>query len=149
MVDGVVSSMTRWCNNRNVLHLRFAHFQRVIDSADSHNVLAGMNVIKIILPTGSCHCPANKAERLIFRLHLEKRDSNSDKGARKTDDTSSQIRSTEYRGGHYEHFQEQNETLKLAAHREINDSMLLLAARLAQATAAGANPKQCAEGALA
>jgi hypothetical protein len=41
--------------------------------------LAGMNVIKVILPIGSCLCPANKAERLI-RLHLEKRDSDSDKG---------------------------------------------------------------------
>ena len=29
------AEMTRWCNNRNVLHLRFAHFQRVIDSANS------------------------------------------------------------------------------------------------------------------
>ena len=87
--------MTRWCNNRNVLHLRFAHFQRVIDSADSHNVLAGMNVTKVILPIGSCHCLANKAERLI-RLHLEKRDSDSDKWARKTDDTSSQVSSTQY-----------------------------------------------------
>jgi hypothetical protein len=46
VVDGVVSSMTQWCNNRNVLHLRFADFQRVIDSANSQNVLAGMNVIK-------------------------------------------------------------------------------------------------------
>jgi hypothetical protein len=101
--------MARWCNNRNVLHLRFAHFHRVIDSANSHNVLAGMNVIKVILPIGSCHCLANKVERLI-RLHLEKRDSDSDKGARTTDDTSSQVGSTQYRGGHYEHFQQQNET---------------------------------------
>jgi hypothetical protein len=82
-----------------------------------------MNVSKVILPIGSCHCLANKAERLI-RLHLEKRDSDSDKWARKTDDTSSQVCSTQYRGGHYEHFQEQNETQKLVAHRELNDSML-------------------------
>ena len=32
MVDGVVSSMTRWCNNGNVLRVRFAHFQRVLES---------------------------------------------------------------------------------------------------------------------
>jgi hypothetical protein len=101
--------MTRWCNNWNVLHLRFAHFQRVIDSANSQNVLAGMNVIKVILPIGSRHCLADNAERLV-RLHLEKGNSDSDKGARKTDDTSSQVGSTQYRGGHYEHFQEQNET---------------------------------------
>jgi hypothetical protein len=118
-----VSSVTRWCNNRNVLRLRFAHFQRVIDSANSQNVLAGMNVSKVILPVGSCHCLANKAGRLIW-LHLEKRDSDSDKGACKTDDASSQVGSTQYRGGQYEHFQEQNETEKLVAHREINDSML-------------------------
>src|SRR5215472_11419605 len=96
---GSVSSMTRWCNNRNVLHLRFVHFQRVINSANSQNVLAGMNVIKVILPIGSCHCLANKAERLI-RLHLKKRDSNSDKGPRMTDDTSCQVGSTQYRSGH-------------------------------------------------
>ena len=101
--------MTRWCNNRNVLHLRFADFQRVIDSANSQNVLAGMNVVKVILPIGSCHCLANKPERLI-RLHLEKRDSGSDKGARQTDDISSQVGSTQYRGEHYEHFEQQNET---------------------------------------
>ena len=77
--------MTRWCNNWNVLHLRFAHFQRVIDSANSQNVLTGMNFIKVILPIGGCHCLANKVECLI-RLHLEKRDSDSDKGPRKTDD---------------------------------------------------------------
>jgi hypothetical protein len=111
--------------------LRFADFQRVIDSANSQNVLAGMNVVKVILPIGSCHCLANKAE-LLIRLHLEKRDSDSDKGARKTDDTSSQVGSTQYRGGHYEHFQQQNETQKVVAHREINDSMLLPAAQLAQ-----------------
>jgi hypothetical protein len=130
------------------LHLRFADFQRVIDSANSQNVLAGMNVVKVILPIGSCHCLANKAE-LLIRLHLEKRDSDSDKGARKTDDTSSQVGSTQYRGGHYEHFQQQNETQKLVAHREINDSMLPAAAQLAQATTAGAKRKQWAEGALA
>ena len=77
-----------------------------------------MNLSKVILPIGSCHCLANKAERLI-RLHLEKRDSDSDKWARKTDDTSSQVSSTQYWDGHYEHFQEQNETQKLVAHREI------------------------------
>jgi hypothetical protein len=115
--------MTRWCNNRNVLHLRVAHFQGVIDSANSQNVLAAMNVIKVILPIGSRHCLVNKAERLIG-FHLEKRNSDSDERARKTDDTSSQVSSTQYWGGHYEHFQEQNETQKLAAHREINDSML-------------------------
>jgi hypothetical protein len=148
VVDGVVSSMTRGCNNRNVLHLRFADFQRVIDSANSQNVLARMNVVKVILPVGSCHCLANKAE-LLIRLHLEKRDSDSDKGARKTDDTSSQVGSTQYRGGHYEHFQQQNETQKLVVHREIDDSMLLPAAQLAQATDPGANRKQWVEGALA
>src|SRR4029077_6389859 len=77
-----------------------------------------MNVSKMILPIGTCHCLANKAERLI-RLHLEKRDSDSDKWARNTDDTSPPVGSTQYRGGHYEHFQEQNETQKLVAHREI------------------------------
>ena len=71
--------MTRWCNDRNVLHLRFAHFQRVIDSANSQNILAGMDLIKMILPIGSCHCLANKAE-LLIRLHLKKRDSDSDTG---------------------------------------------------------------------
>jgi hypothetical protein len=76
-----------------------------------------MNVVKVILPIGSCYCLANKAE-LLIRLHLEKRDSDSDKGARKTDDTSSQVGSTQYRGGHYEHFQQQNETEKLVAHRK-------------------------------
>jgi hypothetical protein len=140
--------MTRWCNNRNVLHLRFAHFQRVIDSTNSQNVSAGMNVIKVILPIGSCHCLANKPQ-LVIRLHLKKRDSDSGTGARKTDDTSSQVGSTQYRGGHYEHFQQQNDTKKLVAHREINDSMLLPAAQLAQTTAAGANRKQWADGALA
>ena len=30
----------------------------------------------------------------------------------------------QFRGGHCEHFQEQNETQKLVAHRELNDSML-------------------------
>ena len=115
---GRQNSITRFCNNRNVLHLRVAHFQRVIDSANSQNVLAGMNVSKVILPIGSCHCLANKVEHLI-RLHLEKRDSDSDKWARKPDDTSFQVGSTQYRGGHYEHFQEQNETQKLVAHREI------------------------------
>ena len=132
----MVSSMTRWCNNRNVLHLRFADFQRVIDSANSQNVLAGMNIVKVILPIGNCHCLANKAE-LLIRLDLQKRDSDSDKGARKTDDTSSQVGSTQYRGGYYEHFQQQNETQKLGAHREINDSMLLPAAQLAQARLRG------------
>ena len=82
-----------------------------------------MNLSKVILPIGSCHCLANKAERLI-RLHLEKRDSDSDKWARKTDHTSSQVCSTQYRGGHYERFQEQNETQKLVTHRKLNDSML-------------------------
>src|SRR5437667_1260904 len=115
--------MTRWCNNRNVLHLPFADFQRVIDSANSQNVLAGMNVIKVILPIGSCHCLANKPERLIW-LHLEKRDSDSGTGARKTDDASSQVGSTQYRGGHHEHFEQQNETQKLVPHQEINDAML-------------------------
>ena len=95
--------MTRWCNNWNVLHLRFAHFQRVIDSANSQNVLAGINFIEVILSIGSCHCLANTPQRLI-RLRLEKRDSDSDKRTRKTDDTSSQVGSTQYRGGHYEHF---------------------------------------------
>jgi hypothetical protein len=71
--------MTRWCNNWNVLHLRFAHFQRVIDSANSQNVLAGMNFIKVILPIGSCHCLANTPQCLI-RLHLEKRDSDANEG---------------------------------------------------------------------
>jgi hypothetical protein len=140
--------MTRWCNNRNVLHLRLAHFQRVIDSTNSQNVSAGMNVIKVILPIRGCHCLANTPQCLI-RLHLEKRDSDSDKGTRKTDDASSQVGSTQYRCGYYEHFQQQNETQKLVAHREINESMLLPAAELAQATAAGANRKQWAEGALA
>jgi hypothetical protein len=140
--------MTRWCNNRNVLHLRFAHFQRVIDSTNSQNVSAGMNVIKVILPIGSCHCLANKPE-LLIRLHLKKRDSDSGTGARKTDDTSSQVGSTQYRCGYYKHFQQQNETQKLVAHREINDSMLLPAFQLAQVTAAGANRKQWAEGDLA
>ena len=51
----------RWCNNGNVLHLRFADLQRVIDSANSYNVLAGMNVVKVILPIGSCHGLANEA----------------------------------------------------------------------------------------
>ena len=148
LVDGVLSSMTRWCNNRNVLHLRFADFQRVIDSANSHNVLAGMNFVKVILPIGSCHCLANKAD-LLIRLHLEKRDSDSDTGARKTDDISPQVGSTQYRCGHYEHFHQQNKTEKLVAHREINDSILLSAAQLAQATAAGPNRNQWAEGALA
>ena len=60
-----------------------------------------MNFIKVILPIGSCHCLADKAERLI-RLHLEKRDSDSDKGPSKTDDISSQVRSTQYRGEYYE-----------------------------------------------
>src|SRR5215471_10077953 len=83
-----------------------------------------MNLSKVILPIGSCHCLANKAERLI-RLHFEKRDSDSDKWARKTHDTSSQVGSTQYRGGHYEHFQDQNETQKLVAHRELNDSRYL------------------------
>ena len=55
-----------------------------------------MNLSKVILPIGSCHSLANKAERLI-RLHLGKRDSDSDKWARKTDDTSSQVCSTQYR----------------------------------------------------
>src|SRR6266699_2729797 len=114
--------MTRWCNNRTVLHLRFHHFQRVIDSANSQNVLAGMNVVKVILPIGSCHCLANKAE-LLIRFHLEKRDSDSGTGARKTDDISSQVGSTQYRGGHYEHFEQQNETQKLVAHREINEQI--------------------------
>jgi hypothetical protein len=114
--------MTRRCNNRNVSHLRVAHFQGVIDSANSQKVLAGMNFIKVILPIGSRHCLVNKAERLI-RLHLEKRNSDSDKGARKTDDTSSQLGSTQYWGGHYEHFQEQNQTQKLVAHREIAFTM--------------------------
>ena len=95
--------MTRWCNNWNVLHLRFAHCQRVIDSANSQNVLAGINFIEVILSIGSCHCLANTPQRLI-RLRLEKRDSDSDKRTRKTDDTSSQVGSTQYRGGHYEHF---------------------------------------------
>ena len=80
--------MTPWCNNRNVLHLRFADLQRVIDSANSYNVLAGMNVVKVILPIGSCHGLATKLE-LLVRLHLEKRDSDSDDGARKTDHISS------------------------------------------------------------
>ena len=108
VVDGVLSSMMRWCNNGNVLHFRFADFQRVIDSANSYNVLAGMNVVKVILPIGSCHCLANKPE-LLVRLHLEKRDCDSDHRARKTDDISSQVGSTQYRGGRYEHFQQQNE----------------------------------------
>ena len=119
VVDEVVRSMTRWCNNRNVLHLRFADFQRVIDSANSQNVLAGMNVVKVILSIGSCYCLANKAELLLVRLNLEKRDADSDTGARKTDDTSSQVGSTQDRGRHYEHFQQQNETQKLVAHRKI------------------------------
>jgi hypothetical protein len=133
--------MTRWCNNRNVLLLCFADFQRIIDSANSQNVLAGVNVVKVILSIGSCHCLANKAE-LLIRLHLEKRDSDSDTGARKTDDISSQVGGTQYRDGHYEHFQQQKETEKLVAHREINDSILLSAPQLAQATAAGPNGKQ-------
>ena len=109
--------MMRWCNNGNVLHLRFADFQRVIDSANSYNVLAGMNVVKAIPPIGSCHCLANKLE-LLVRLHLEKRDSDSDHWARKTDDISSQVGSTQYLGGHYEHFQQQNETQKPFNERE-------------------------------
>src|SRR5215471_17860617 len=82
-----------------------------------------MNVSKVILPIGSCHCLANKAKRLIW-LHLEKRNSDSDKWARKTDDNSSQVCSTQYRGGYYEHFQEQNETQKFVAHRKLNGSTL-------------------------
>src|SRR5207253_2168623 len=93
--------MPRWRNKRNVLHLHVAHFQRVIHPANLQNVLAGMNFIKVILPIGGCHCLANKVERLI-RLHLEKRDSDSDKWPRKTDDISSQVGSTQYRGGHHE-----------------------------------------------
>jgi hypothetical protein len=45
----------------------------------------------------------NTPQRLI-RLHLEKRDSHSDKGPRKTDDSSSEVGSTQYRGGRYERF---------------------------------------------
>ena len=90
-----------WCNNRNVLHLRFAHFHRVIDSANTQNVLAGTNVIKVILPIRSCHCVQNTPQRHI-RLDLEKRDAGSVKGTRKTDDSSSQVGSTQYRGGDYE-----------------------------------------------
>lgn len=52
--------MTRCCNNRNVLHCGFAHFQWVIDSANSQNILAGPNFIKVIFPIGSCHCLADK-----------------------------------------------------------------------------------------
>src|SRR4029077_10928376 len=119
--SGLVA-VTRWYNNRNVLHLRFAHFQRVIDYTNSKIVLARMNVSKVILPIGSCHCLSNTPQGVI-QLHLEKRDSDSYKWARKTDDTSSQLGSTQYRGGHYEHFQQQNETQKLVAHLEIIDSM--------------------------
>ena len=90
------------------MHFRFADFQRVIDSANSYNVLAGMNVVKVILPIRSCHCLPNKPEFRI-RLHLEKRNSNSDKGARTTDDISAQVSSTQSRDGRYEHFQQQNE----------------------------------------
>src|ERR1700750_250513 len=110
--------MTRFCNNRNVLHLRVAHFQRVIDSANSQNVLAGMNLSKVILPIGSCYCLTNKAE-LLIRLYLQKRDSDSDKWARHPDHISSQVGSMQYRGGHHEHLQEQNEIQKLVAHRQI------------------------------
>src|SRR5215475_321895 len=78
--------MTRCCNNRNVLHFSFAHFQRIIDFANSYNVLAGTNLIKVIVPTGSCHCLADKVQRLI-RLHLEKRDSDPDKGSGMADDS--------------------------------------------------------------
>ena len=92
--------MMRWCNNGNVLHFRFADFERVIDSANSYNVLAGMNVVKVILPIGSGYRLANKPE-LLLRLHLEKGDSDSDHRARKTDDISSQVGSTQYRGGRY------------------------------------------------
>jgi hypothetical protein len=67
-----------------------------------------MNVVKVILPIGSCHGLATKPE-LLVRLHLEKRDSDSDHRARKTDDISSQVGSTQYRGGRYEYFQQQNE----------------------------------------
>ena len=93
--------MTRWCNNWDVLHLRFAHFQRVIDSANSQKILAGMNFVKVILPIGSCDCLANTPQCLI-RLHLEKRNSNADKGTRLADDISSQVSSTQYGSGHYE-----------------------------------------------
>jgi hypothetical protein len=96
-----VSSMTRWCDNWNVLNLRVAHFKRVIDSANSQNVLARMNLIKVILPVGRCHCLANKVE-LVIRLHFEERDSDSDKGPSHTDDISSQVGSTQYRCGQYE-----------------------------------------------
>jgi hypothetical protein len=63
--------------------------------------LAGINFVKVILPIGSCHCLANTPQCLIW-LHREKRDSNSDKGTRTTDNISSQVGSTEYRGGYYE-----------------------------------------------
>ena len=96
-----LGSMTRCCNNWNVLHFSFAHFQRIIDFANSYNVLAGTNLIKVIVPTGSCHCLADKVQRLI-RLHLEKRDSDPDKGSGMADDTTSQVGSIYYRGGHYE-----------------------------------------------
>jgi hypothetical protein len=63
--------------------------------------LTGMNFVKVILPIGSCHGLANTSQCLI-RFHLEKRDSDSDKGTRPTDDISSQVSSTQYRSGHYE-----------------------------------------------
>ena len=93
--------MTRCCNNWNVLHFGFAHFQRIIDFANSYNVLAGTNLIKVIVPTGSCHCLADKVQRPI-RLHLEKRDSDPDKGSGMADDTTSQVGSIYSRGAHYE-----------------------------------------------
>lgn len=107
-VDGVLGSMMRWCNNGNVLHFRFADFERVIDSANSYNVLAGMNVVKVILPIGSCHGLANNPE-LLVRLHLKKRDSHSDHRACETYDVSFQVGSTQDRGRRYEDFQQQNE----------------------------------------
>ena len=93
--------MTRGCDYRNFLHLHVAHFQRVIDSANSQDILARMNGIKVILPIGSCHCLVDNPERII-RLHLKKHDADADKGPRLTDDTSCQIGSTQYRSGHYE-----------------------------------------------
>ena len=67
----------------------------------SYNVLAGTNLIKVIVPIGSCHCLADKVQRFI-QLHLEKGDSDPDKGSGMADDTTSQVGSIHYRGGHYE-----------------------------------------------
>jgi hypothetical protein len=109
-------------DNRDILHWHSYDSERVIHSGDLQNVLAGVNASEVIEAVGSRHGLGDYRKRAIWQGG-EERDGDSGERAQRlgvwvyTVDSSPQVRSAHGCGRQQENY-EQNQKLKLGAHRD-------------------------------